>query len=131
MIKVLVDADITGFQFLLVGTLEDTGWSKYQLVEFVTLSDVGLEEATSDREIWRRCQLDSMLLLTANRNRDDTNSLEQTINDENSDNSLPVITVSNQDRLHNASYREACIESLINIVLELSNHLGTGRLYIP
>lgn len=131
MIRVLLDADITGFQALLVGTLEATGWSEYKLLEFVTLSEVGLDEATSDREIWRRCQLDSMLLLTANRNRDDRDSLEQTINQENSASSLPVITISAQERLHNAVYREACIERLINIVLELSDNLGTGRLYIP
>ena len=131
MIRVLLDADITGFQALLVGTLEATGWSEYKLLEFVTLSEVGLDEATSDREIWRRCQLDSMLLLTANRNRDDRDSLEQTISQENSASSLPVITISAQERLHNAVYREACIERLINIVLELSDNLGTGRLYIP
>jgi len=131
VIRVLLDADITGFQALLVGTLEATGWSEYKLLEFVTLSEVGLDEATSDREIWRRCQLDSMLLLTANRNRDDRDSLEQTISQENSASSLPVITISAQERLHNAVYREACIERLINIVLELSDNLGTGRLYIP
>jgi len=131
VIRVLLDADITGFQALLVGTLEATGWSEYKLLEFVTLSEVGLDEATSDREIWRRCQLDSMLLLTANRNRDDRDSLEQTISQENSASSLPVITISAQERLHNAVYREACIERLINTVLELSDNLGTGRLYIP
>jgi hypothetical protein len=26
---------------------------------------------------------------------------------------------------------EACFESLLTIVLELNNQLGTGRLYIP
>ena len=72
-----------------------------------------------------------MLLLTANRNQDDADSLEQTITEENTPDSLPVLTISDQQRLHNTSYREACVERPLTIVLELSNHLGTGRLYIP
>lgn len=131
MIRVLLDNDVTGFRQLLAGAVESTGWGEYQLIEFITLQDVGLDQAAGDREIWRLCQLDSLLLLTANRNQDVLDSLEQTINQENTPDSLPVITVSHQDRLHNAAYREACIERLLMIVLELSNHLGTGRLYIP
>lgn len=131
MIKILLDNDVDGFQELLAGAVESTGWSEFQLVEFITLQDVGLDRTTRDREIWRLCQLDSLLLLTANRNQDDADSLEQTINEESTPDSLPVITVSHQERLHNTTYREACVERLLTIVLELSNHLGTGRLYIP
>lgn len=131
MIKVLLDNDIAGFQTHLAGAVERAGWSEYQLIEFITLEDVGLNRETKDREIWRRCQLNSMILLTANRNEDDPDSLEQALVEENTLHSLPVITISNQQRLHNADYREACIESLLTIVLELNNHLGTGRLYIP
>lgn len=131
MIRVLLDNDLAGFQTLLAGALESTGWSEYQLVEFIMLGDVGLDRATKDRDIWRHCQLHSLLLLTANRHQDDPDSLEQTINEENTPDSLPVITISDQQRLHNAAYREACLESLLTIVLELNNHLGTGRLYIP
>lgn len=71
MIKVLLDNDVAGFQQLLAGTVESIGWSEYQLIEFITLQDVGLDRMTGDREIWRLCQRDSLLLLTANRNQDD------------------------------------------------------------
>lgn len=131
MIKVLLDNDIAGFRTLLAGAIESTGWSEYELIEFILLKDIGLDHSTKDREIWRRCQLNSLILLTANRNQGDPESLEETISEENTPNSLPVITISNQQKLHNATYREACIESLLTIVLELNNHLGTGRIYIP
>lgn len=131
MIRVLLDNDIDGFQSHLVSALESTGWSEYQLVELLTLSQVGLERATNDRVIWRFCQLNGLVLLTANRNQDDADSLEQTMSEENTPASLPVLTVTDQRRLHNAAYREACIESLLTIIIDLNNHLGTGRLYIP
>jgi hypothetical protein len=131
VIKVLLDNDIAGFQNLLAGAIESTGWSEYELIELVSLEDIGLDDSAKDREIWRRCQLDSLILLTANRNQDDPDSLEKTISEENTLNSLPIITICDQRRLHIAAYREACIESLLTIVLELNNNLGTGRLYIP
>ena len=129
MIKALLDNDVAGFQQLLAGAVESIGWS--ELIEFITLDETGLERDSSDREIWRWCQRNSYLLLTANRNQKDPDSLQLTIREENTPDSLPVITISNQQRLHNAAYREACIERLLTIVLELSDHLGTGRLYVP
>ena len=103
MIKVLLDNDIAGFQTLLTGTIENTGWSEYKLVEFITLKDIGLDREAKDREIWRRCQLDSLVLLTANRNQDDPDSLEQTLSEENTLHSLPIVTISDQQRLHNSA----------------------------
>ncbi|MCI0388155.1 MAG: ACP S-malonyltransferase [Acidobacteria bacterium] len=131
MIKVLLDNDISGFQTLLTGTIESAGWSEYELIEFIRLKDLGLDYTTNDREIWRRCQKSGYILLTTNRNEKGDDSLQLTIREENTPGSLPVITVSDQQKLHNSAYREECIERLLTIVLELNNHLGTGRLYIP
>lgn len=111
--------------------LESTGWKEYELIEFLELKDAGLAHATKDREIWRYCQHYGLILLTANRNQKGADSLQLTLREENTSASLPVLTVTDQQRLHNAAYREACIESLLTIIIELNNHLGTGRLYIP
>lgn len=129
MIKALLDNDVAGFKESLAGAVKSIGWSEF--IEFVTLDEIGVERDSSDREIWRWCQANSYLLLTANRNQKDPDSLQLTIREENTPDSLPVITISNQYRLHNAHYREACIDRLLTIVLELSDHLGAGRLYIP
>lgn len=131
MIKVLLDNNISGFQNLLIGAIKSTGWSEYQLIEFITLDDLGLDDSINDREIWRRCQQSGYILLTTNRNEKGADSLQLTLREENTPNSLPVITISSQRKLRDAAYREACVESLLTIVLEMSNHLGTGRLYIP
>lgn len=101
MIRVLFDNDISGFQSLLTGAIESTGWSEYQLIEFITLEDLGLDESTNDREIWRRCQQSGYVLLTTNRNEKGADSLQLTIREENTPSSLPVITVSSQRRLRN------------------------------
>ncbi len=72
-----------------------------------------------------------MLLLTNNRNMEGEDSLEQTLREEVTDGSLPVITVSDRDRMAERAYRESCAEKLIEIIVYLGDYKGVGRLYIP
>jgi hypothetical protein len=76
-------------------------------------------------------QTRGLLLLTVNRNMREPDSLEQTIREENTATSLPVITIGSPDRLDEKSYREACAVRLVEIVLDLEDYRGTGRIYIP
>jgi hypothetical protein len=131
MITVLMDNDITGFRDLLAGSFRATGWHTYLTVDFVTLSQAGLAPHSIDREVWRFCQRNGFILLTGNRNNDGVDSLAQTLLDENREDSLPVITISDKDRLHETEYREICIHSLAGILIELDNYLGRARQYIP
>jgi hypothetical protein len=73
----------------------------------------------------------SAACLTDNRNRRGEDSLEQTIREENSITSLPVLTIGNVARIVEQAYREQCVVRLVEIVLDLANYLGTGRLFIP
>lgn len=131
MITVLLDNDITGHRELFIGTLDSTGWAEHGLLEFITLPQAGLARNTIDREIWHYCQCQGQLLLTGNRNQEDPDSLEQTIQEENTSNALPIITISQPQRIIEAEYRERCIHSLIDIIIFLNNYLGSGRQYIP
>jgi hypothetical protein len=131
MISLLLDNDIAGHRDLFAGMLRSTGWDEYQLVKFITMDEVGLASDTPDREVWRFCQQHGLLLLTANRNQDDVDSLEQTLREENTSDCLPIITVSAPQRIIEPEYRERCIHALIGIVLDLDNYLGAARLYIP
>ena len=73
-----------------------------------------------------------MLLLTDNRNNDGPDSLEQTILDDVTSTSLPVLTVSNAERLRkDQGYRSACAERLVEILVDLDRYRGVPRLYIP
>lgn len=130
MITVLLDNDVGGFRSRLAKSFHDTRWDEYLTVNFVTMTEVGLDRQAKDREIWRFCQSNGFILLTGNRNKDDDTSLAQTLQEENSAGSLPVITVADKDRLRERDYRESCIHKLMVILIELDNHLGTGRLYI-
>ena len=73
-----------------------------------------------------------MLLLTNNRNNDGPDSLYQTLADERTDSSLPVLTVGNAQRLwDDTTYRQGCIERLIQILTDLDLYRGIPRLFIP
>lgn len=52
--------------------------------------------------------------------------------EENTSASLPVITISNADQLLNDSqYRGRCVESLIEILLDIDSYRGARRVFIP
>jgi hypothetical protein len=58
-------------------------------------------------------------------------SLEQVIREENTGTSLPVVTIGNKERLDEKRYREQCASRLVEILFDLENYMGVGRLYIP
>ncbi|MBI3796131.1 MAG: ACP S-malonyltransferase [Deltaproteobacteria bacterium] len=128
---VLVDHNLKGQALVLWGTLAAEGWLGLFPLRLVAFEEVGLPINSNDRAVWRFAQAKGMILLTGNRSRKGPDSLEQTIREENAVSSLPVITVASVARLDERSYREQCASRLVEIVLDLNNYLGTGRLFIP
>jgi hypothetical protein len=53
---------------------------------------------SSDRVVWQFAQTNQMILITANRNMKGDDSLEQTIREDNTPTSLPILTIGNPDR---------------------------------
>lgn len=131
MITILADHDIEGNALSLLATLEQLGWVSLLQLRLVTFEQVGLPINSSDRTVWRFVQANGMILLTNNRNMKEADSLEQTIRDENRPDSLPVLTIGAIERLQGRHYRERCATQIVEIVIELENHLGRGRVYIP
>lgn len=127
----LIDHNIEGYAILLLGTLTAGGWLEIVPIEFVMFERVGLAINASDRVVWNFAQTNQMILLTANRSMKGIDSLEQTIQEENTENSLPVITIGSTDRMTNFEYRERCSVRLVEILLDLDNCMGAGRLFIP
>lgn len=72
-----------------------------------------------------------MIILTANRNMKGGDSLEQIIRENNTLQSLPVVTIGNKERLDEQRYRERCARRLIEILFDIENYMGVGRVYIP
>lgn len=131
MSTILIDHDIEGQAMLLWAQISSEGWPDLFLIRFVRFDDVNLPYASTDRAVWRFAQQNAMILLTGNRNMKDADSLEQTIRDENHSTSLPVLTVSNVERMVHKDYRDRCEASLLEIVLYVENYRGAGRLFIP
>ena len=128
----LIDHNLKGHALVLFGAIASQGWLDIAPVQFVTFDQVNLSINSDDRVVWRLAQANQMILLTANRSMKGKDSLEQVMREENTSESLPVITVSNADRLLNDSeYRGRCIESLIEIVLDIDTYLGARRIFIP
>ncbi len=99
-----------------------------------TLADLGLAGNTPDRTIWNRCQADGLVLFTENRNNDGPDSLEQTIADSLTPDSLPVLTVSNRGRFRNdRRYALIVAEQFMETILDIDDGrlLGVGRLFLP
>ena len=45
--------------------------------------------------------------------------------------SFPVVTIGNIRRFDEFDYRERCVERLIEIILDIEQYMGAGRLFIP
>lgn len=127
----LIDHNLKGQATLLWGTIAAEGWLEVLPIRFVLFEEVGLSENSSDRIVWEFAQTNQMIILTANRNMKGVDSLEQLIREENTTTSLPVVTVGNKERLDEQIYRERCAIRLVEILFDLENYLGVGRLYIP
>ncbi len=127
----LVDYNLEGYALIFLGILTKLGWLELLPIQFVTFREAGLLMESSDRIVWQYAQAHQMLILTANRNMKDEDSLEQVMREENTEDSFPVLTIGSLDRLSEADYRERCVERLIEIVVEIDRYKGVGRLFIP
>jgi hypothetical protein len=128
----LIDHNLKGHALVFFGAIASQGWLDIVPIHFVTFDEMNLPIDSNDRVVWRLAQENQMILLTANRSMKGKDSLEQVMREENTLKSLPVITVSNADRLLNDSeYRGRCVESLIEIVLDIDTYLGARRIFIP
>ncbi len=89
----LVDHNLEGHSLLLAGNIASLGWLDLLPIRFVIFEEIELAVTSNDRVVWRFAQANKMILLTANRSMRGKNSLEQVMREENTSNSLPVITI--------------------------------------
>ncbi|MDL1911007.1 ACP S-malonyltransferase [Chloroflexi bacterium CFX6] len=129
--KILLDHHMKKQGILLWSIMKNEGWLKLIDIPVMTFADVGLPVDTPDRGVWRFAQENRLILLTANRNDEGKDSLEQTIREENVSTSLPVLTIGALGHMKERAYRERCAERIVEIVLNIENYLGVGRIYIP
>jgi len=131
LITVLIDHNIEGQAALLKSALASEGWIDLAVLRVVSFQELSLPFDTSDQQVWEFAQEHEMVLLTANRNKDGEESLEQAILEHNQPASYPVVTIANLDRINESDYRVRCATKLAEICLDIGRYLGTGRVYIP
>jgi hypothetical protein len=131
MTPILVDYNVEGQAALLFDMLQAQGWADLLDIHFVSLVEAGLPVTSTDREVWRHAHAHGMLLLTANRTMTGPDSLERTIREVSTGTSWPVLTMSIPERLEERVYREECADRIAEIVMDLEQCTGAGRLYIP
>ena len=131
MIRLLSDHDIVQQARLIWEVFTEGDWRYFGVTHLVSLADVGLDSAASDREIWRTCQSHGLVLVTANRNADGIDALANVITEMNHAGCLPVLTIGSPRQVREHSYREDCAYRIADIVLELEQVRGSGRLFIP
>lgn len=128
----LVDHNLERHAIVLLGNIANQGWLELFPIRFITFKEVELSVDSSDRIVWRVAQANQMVLLTANRKMKGKDALEKVLREENSFTSLPMITIGNVDRvLDERDYRDQCVDRLLEIVIDVENYLGVGRLFIP
>jgi Tfp pilus assembly ATPase PilU len=130
--RLLPDHDVEGPSHLIFATLVKMGWAGLLSLEFTTFSEQELPVNSSDGAVWRYCQSQGLILITANRSMVDSDSLEAVIRRENNPSSLPVITISNPQRVsRDTHYRRRCALTLAEILFDWDSYRGCRRLFIP
>ncbi|MBM4090048.1 MAG: hypothetical protein FJ276_11610 [Planctomycetes bacterium] len=132
---IMADHNIEGhFQVLIRILFADPWrdiWSDLGF-DIVSFNDLGLSSDASDADLWKACQAHEVVLVTANRNKDGSDSLEAAIAQGNQPSSLPVLTVSDADQiLTSREYATRVVSQLLEFLFDLDNVRGTGRLYVP
>jgi len=131
---ILADNDVGGVVAVLRRVLESEEWVEFTVLldlHFIEFVDVGLARDASDRTVWDRCQAVGAVLITGNR-ASGTESLEQTLRDHAGPDNLPVVTISDPQRVvRDRVYARECAVSLLDLLDRLETLRGTRRLFIP
>lgn len=135
MRAIMADNDLVGHVGEIVRVLLSDEWREIWLslkLEVRTFADLSLGKDASDATVWNACQKEQVILITGNRNKKRADSLQATIEAQNTSDSLPVFTVSDPTRLvHSGEYLDEVVESLLDYLLFIDKVRGAGRLWLP
>ena len=135
MPTIMADHDIEGQVRALQRLLTSAAW--YEVwhglaMRVESFASLGLPENTSDAALWQFCQMQQIILITGNRNKAGTDALEAVIERNNTPTSLPVLTIGTPPRvLSSREYAERVATRLLEILFDVEQYRGTGRLYLP
>jgi hypothetical protein len=133
--KILADHDVEGQleEISFIWTSPD--WiDLWQMVDFEveTFEGIGLPDDTSDMDVWNFCQEREMVLITGNRNARGSESLEQASRQLNQQDSIPVLTISDPNRVMiDREYAQRVASRILDYLHDIELVRGARRLYVP
>lgn len=135
MPAIMADHDVEGQVQVLLRLLTSAAWYEVwhalavRVESFVSL---GLPENMPDAALWQLCQTQQIILITGNRNKAGSEALEVVIEQNNTPTNLPVLTIASPPRvLSSRVYAESVAIRLLEVLLDVEQYHGTGRLYLP
>jgi hypothetical protein len=135
MAAIMADHDCEGQMQVLLRLLASAEWHALWTelaVRVESFASLGVPPHTPDADLWQRCQTQQIILITGNRNEEGPASLEATLQASNTPTSLPVLTLSEPQRvLSSRAYANRVVERLVEYLIDVENLRGTGRLYLP
>ena len=135
MVGIMPDNDVGGHFTKLLGIVESDTWGglwKSLGVTVLRFEDLNLPRAATDLVVWQVCQSRQVILFTGNRNHESEESLEATIRTLNRPDSLPVFTLASPKRFKRSrAYAERVAVKFLECLMDLDNHRGSGRIYLP
>ncbi len=99
-----------------------------------TFPGLGLDRHTDDRTLWGYCQANAWVLFTDNRNHEDENSLQATIDDSWQVGHLPIITLANKGRFENSeAYAIRVAEGVADVLISVFHDQvrDQPRIFLP
>lgn len=104
-------------------------------IQFATFPDLGLSRHLDDRTLWEFCQREGWVLFTENRNRDEVDSLQETIVDSWQMGDLPVLTLANKSAFETSRrYADRVAHDVADVLFGIKHegrHRDQPRLFIP
>src|SRR5262249_1134607 len=114
MPAIMGDHDIEGQMQVLLRLLTSAEWHPLWTelaVHVESFASLGVPTNTPDATLWQLCQTQQIILITGNRNEEGPASLEATIQASNTLTSLPVLTISEPQRILNSrAYARRVVE---------------------
>ena len=103
-------------------------------IRFVTFPDCGLDRHMDDRDLWSYCQENDLVLFTDDRNHEDDDSLEATLQDSWRPGHLPILTLANKGKFENSEiYASRVAEDVAELLFTIF-HDGArdqARIFVP
>jgi hypothetical protein len=133
----LADVNVQGHLPYLARLMEERGLLEILTelgIALATFPDLSLDRNMNDRSLWNFCQEHRWMLLTDNRNREDENSLQTTIEDFWHEGHLPVLTLANKGRFENsAAYATTVAEDIAEqlVVAFVDGICDQPRIFVP